>query len=88
MIDIFGFIAASITTAAFIPQAFKTIKTKDTSGISLSMYVMFTIGIILWFFYGILLEAWPIIISNAITGMLAATILFYKLGEKKRAKVN
>lgn len=85
MTDLLGYVAATITTSAFIPQAIKTIKTKDTSGISLTMYLMFTVGIILWFFYGIKLKAWPIIISNAITGFLAATILFYKIGEKKRA---
>ena len=79
MIDLLGFLAAGITTMSFVPQAVKTIKTKDTSGISLTMYIMFTFGIVLWFIYGIMLDAWPIIFANAITGILAAIILFYKL---------
>ena len=74
-----GFLAATLTTAAFVPQAAKTIRTRDTSGISLGMYVVFTIGIAFWFGYGIVLASWPMIVSNAITFVLASTILALKL---------
>jgi len=74
-----GAIAATLTTVAFVPQALKTIRTRDTRGISLGMYVIFTIGIVCWFGYGLLLHSWPMIISNAITFLLAATILALKL---------
>lgn len=83
MIDIIGYIAAVITTASFIPQALHTIKTKDTSGISLMMYSMFIVGLCLWFTYGILLIAWPIILANGITIILASIILYYKLQNTK-----
>lgn len=74
-----GVVAATLTTLAFVPQAVKTIRTRDTHSISLGMYVVFTIGIMFWFGYGISLDSWPMIISNAITFVLAATILALKL---------
>lgn len=79
MIDIIGYLAAAITTFSFVPQAIHTIKTKDTSGISLMMYSMFIVGIFLWLVYGILLMAWPIILANVVTLILAAIILYYKV---------
>jgi MtN3 and saliva related transmembrane protein len=74
-----GYVAATLTTLAFVPQAVKTIRSRDTSGISLGMYVVFTIGIVCWFGYGIALDSWPMIVSNAITFVLAAIILGLKL---------
>lgn len=74
-----GYMAAVLTTVAFMPQAFKTIRSRDTSGISLSMYVIFTVGVGCWFGYGVFLGSWPMIVSNIITFVLAATILGLKL---------
>jgi len=80
--EILGYIAAFLTTAAFLPQTIKTIKSRDTTSISLAMYVMFTTGIVLWLAYGILIESMPMIIANIITFVLSATILLLKLTEK------
>lgn len=74
-----GYAAAALTTASFVPQAAKTIRSRDTRGISLAMYVVFTIGIAFWFCYGISLHSWPMVVANAITFALAATILALKL---------
>ena len=74
-----GYAAATCTTLSFIPQAVKTIRSRDTSGISLWMYVVFTFGIACWFGYGIFLNSWPMIVSNAITFLLSSTILGLKL---------
>ncbi|CAN5659814.1 SemiSWEET transporter [soil metagenome] len=74
-----GYVAATLTTLAFLPQAVKIIRSRDTASISLGMYLVFTIGIMFWFGYGIALDSWPMIISNAITFVLAATILGLKL---------
>lgn len=78
-IDWIGSLAAFLTTASFIPQAWQTFRTRDVSGISLGMYSLFTVGVALWLVYGILLMAWPIIIANAVTTSLALTILVMKL---------
>ncbi|MCF8167443.1 MAG: SemiSWEET transporter [Rhodoferax sp.] len=77
--DFIGYCAAILTTASFVPQALHTFKTKDVSGISLGMYSAFTLGVSLWLVYGLLLEAWPIVIANTITVTLAASILVMKL---------
>ena len=74
-----GYLAATLTTLAFVPQAAKTIRSRDTSGISLGMYVVFTIGIVCWFGYGLVLGSWPMILANAVTFVLAAVILALKL---------
>ena len=74
-----GYVAAACTTLAFVPQAAKTIRTRDTSGISLWMYLVFTFGVACWFGYGLFLKSWPMIVSNAITFVLSATILGLKL---------
>lgn len=77
--DIIGYLAASMTTASFLPQALHTFRTKDVSGISLGMYSVFTLGVSLWLLYGILLDAWPIVIANTITTALASFILWMKV---------
>jgi MtN3 and saliva related transmembrane protein len=74
-----GYLAAVLTTIAFVPQALKTIRSRDTRGISLAMYVVFIIGVACWFGYGIALGSWPMILANVVTFALAATILGLKL---------
>ena len=70
-----GYVAASLTTLSFIPQAVKTLRSGDTSAISLCMYVLFTAGIALWGVYGLLTADGPLIIANAITLVSAGLIL-------------
>jgi len=85
MIDFFeiiGLLAACITTASFLPQVFKTYKTKDTSGLSLTMYAAFFIGIVLWLIYGIHLNSLPMILANAITAVLSLFLIIMKLKHK------
>lgn len=77
--DWVGYCAAFLTTASFVPQAVHTFRTKDVRGISLGMYSTFTLGVAMWLVYGLLLAAWPIVVANAITLSLAATILTMKL---------
>lgn len=77
--DLIGTLAACLTTASFVPQAWLSFKTRDVSGISLSMYSVFTIGVALWLAYGLLLHSWPMIVANVITLLLALMILAMKL---------
>jgi MtN3 and saliva related transmembrane protein len=72
-------IAATLTTAAFVPQALHIIRLKETRAISLFMYACFATGVALWFVFGIMIANWPIIISNAITLVLALAIIAMKL---------
>jgi MtN3 and saliva related transmembrane protein len=77
--DLFGYIAATLTTAAFIPQAWLTWKRKRAEGVSLGMYLIFTAGVSAWMVYGILLHSGPIILSNVFTLILALFILVMKV---------
>jgi MtN3 and saliva related transmembrane protein len=77
-----GLMAACLTTISFIPQAIKTIKTKNTSGISLSMYTVFTIGTFLWLVYGLFEKDVPVASANAVTLIFASIILAYKIRYK------
>jgi MtN3 and saliva related transmembrane protein len=77
--DLIGYLAATLTTMSFVPQAWHTFRTKDVSGISLIMYSAFTAGVALWLAYGVLLNAWPIVIANLVTLSLAGLILSMKL---------
>lgn len=86
MSELIGYLAASLTTLAFLPQALHTFRTRDVSGISLGMYGLFTTGVALWLVYGLLLGAWPIIVANAVTLALALAILVMKLRYRPRRR--
>ena len=77
--DTLGFAAAVLTTGSFVPQAWLTLRTRDVSGISLGMYSAFTAGVALWLVYGVMLGKWPIVLANAVTLVLATTILVTKI---------
>lgn len=81
-IELIGYIAAILTTSAFVPQAYKIWKTKTAEGVSLTMYfVMFT-GVSLWGIYGFFLMSYPMIISNIITASLLIMIIYFKFKHK------
>lgn len=84
LIETIGAAAAVLTTAAFVPQAWLTFRTRDVSGISTGMYSIFTLGVALWLVYGMARGSWPITIANAVTLALAATILGMKLRYRAR----
>jgi len=71
-------VASTLTTSSFLPQTIKTIKTRDTSGISFLMYLIFVCGLVFWILAGIAMNNHPIIISNIITFIFAGTILLIK----------
>lgn len=77
--DWIGSVAATLTTLSFVPQAVRIMRNRDTQSISLPMYLAFTAGVGFWLAYGLTLGSWPMIVSNAITFVLAATILALKL---------
>lgn len=83
-IEWIGTFAAALTTGSFLPQAWLTFRTRDVSGISLSMYSAFTSGVALWLLYGLSIGSWPVTIANAITLTLAMSILGMKLVYRER----
>jgi MtN3 and saliva related transmembrane protein len=79
MPEMIGYLAATLTTASFLPQAILTIRTKDTESLSLSMYSLFTLGVFCWLIYGVYISDKALIFANAITLVLAASILSFKI---------
>ncbi|MFL6580335.1 MAG: SemiSWEET family sugar transporter [Burkholderiales bacterium] len=73
-----GFLAGLLTTAAFIPQVWKIYQTKSGKDISGRMFCLFSVGIVLWLVYGMLLGSIPLIVSNVVTLVLSLTILALK----------
>ena len=82
IINYIGFFAAFCTTIAFVPQAIKVYKSKSTKDISLYMFLIFTIGVLCWLIYGIIISNLPLILANAVTLSLSLFILIYKLRYK------
>ncbi|ELS33838.1 MULTISPECIES: SemiSWEET transporter [Pseudanabaena] len=77
--NLLGFIAASLTTFAFLPQVVQVWRSRSTKDISLPMLVTFILGITLWLIYGLLVDAAPIYMANGITLLLNLIILRFKL---------
>ncbi|MFH0901804.1 MAG: SemiSWEET transporter [Pseudomonadota bacterium] len=79
LLTILGLVAGALTTASFLPQVVRTLRTRSARDISLAMFVLFSAGVALWLVYGILLGAAPIIAANGVTLALALAILAMKL---------
>jgi MtN3 and saliva related transmembrane protein len=78
-LEIIGFSAAAVTTLCWLPQAVRTIRTKDTRALSLLSQSALLVGVLLWLVYGLLVGDGPLIVSNIVTFMLVGTILVMKL---------
>ncbi|KEF41781.1 MAG: glutathione synthetase [Cyanobium sp. CACIAM 14] len=74
-----GYGAASLTTLSLFPQALKTVRSGDTSAISLRMYGLFTLGVLAWAVYGLVTADGPVIAANLITLVPASIVLERKL---------
>ena len=74
-----GFLAGLLTTISFLPQVVKTWKSRSASDLSLGMFFVFSVGVICWLVYGLLLQEMPMILWNAVTLVLVLIILIMKL---------
>jgi MtN3 and saliva related transmembrane protein len=84
--EILGYACGFCTTIAFLPQAIKSIISKDVSGLSLSMYVIYCIGLIFWVLYGVYLESFQIILFNSITLIFNSIILYMIITNQRHKK--
>lgn len=82
-IEIIGLVAACLTTASFVPQVYKIWKTKSAESVSLTMFLMFFTGVLLWLVYGIFIQSISMTIANIITASLALIIIYYKIKLKE-----
>lgn len=79
LISLTGYVAAVLTTTSFVPQLIRVWRLRSARDISLTMFLAFSLGVFLWFLYGIALHSIPIILANGITLALSLTILVLKL---------
>ncbi len=84
MIQAIGMGAAICTTVAFLPQVLKTFRTRSARDLSLAMLAIFNLGLVLWLWYGILIDSKPVMIANAATLVLALALLIYKIVEGEK----
>jgi MtN3 and saliva related transmembrane protein len=83
-LDILGLTATCFTTSSFVPQVWRTWKTRDVSGISLATYLVLTIGLFLWLTYGLLKSDLPLVVANSVMVVLTAAITIMKIVFGKR----
>lgn len=76
---IIGYVAAVCTTVAFVPQAVRSLRYRDTKSLSLTMYVIFSFGVSCWLIYGLIKMDPALILANSITVALAVLILIIKI---------
>ncbi|MEY4977921.1 MAG: hypothetical protein RLZZ352_191 [Pseudomonadota bacterium] len=78
-IELFGLAATCMTTSSFVPQVWRTWKTRDVSGISLPTFLILTVGLAMWLAYGIMIGDLPLIVANAAMVVLTSAIVVMKL---------
>lgn len=74
-----GYLAATLTTIAFLPQLIRIWRTRSARDVSLPTFVLFTTGVMAWLLYGVMTMAWPVIAANTVTLVLAVVIILLKL---------
>jgi len=82
-IELVGITAAILTTSSFVPQVYKTWKSKNVDGISLTMFLTLFIGILIWLIYGILISSFSIILANIVSGLLVGALVVLRIIYKK-----
>jgi MtN3 and saliva related transmembrane protein len=76
---IVGFMAGFVTTAANLPQVWKTYRSKSGEGLSFRMLLALAIGLGLWIVYGTMSMLPPLIMTNAVALLLILFLLGMKL---------
>ncbi len=76
---IFGIVAGTLCTLSFIPQVVKIVVHKQSQGVSLITFSVFSVGMFFWLIYGIMIMSWPVIVTNALTLVLSLLIVAMKL---------
>lgn len=77
--DLIGAIAGTLTTISFVPQVMRVFKTRQTRDISMTMMLLFSLGVAMWVAFGYLVDSMPVVWTNAMTLVLALTIVAAKV---------
>lgn len=82
--EMVGYLSGVCTTLAFLPQAIKSIRTKNVSGLSGYMYIIYCLGLVFWILYGVYLNSFQIILFNSITLVFNGIILYMIIKHKRK----
>jgi MtN3 and saliva related transmembrane protein len=78
-VELLGFVAAALTSLCWLPQTWRTLRTRDARAISLWTQILLACGTVLWLVYGVQILSWPVIVANALTLLLVLAIITMKL---------
>lgn len=78
-IQVFGFLAGIVTASGMMPQVIKTFKTKKAGELSIQMFLFYLVGFSMWITYGVIREDFPIIVTNSVSIVLTALMLYFKI---------
>jgi MtN3 and saliva related transmembrane protein len=81
-----GYLAGICTAIVFLPQTIQTIKDRNVSGLSLSTYIIYCVGMVSWILYGIYLHSVQMMLFNSISLFFAAIILYLIVKNKHNSK--
>ena len=79
MITALGLVAGVLTTGCWLPQLVRSWRTRSTSDFSWAYLAVLTVGITLWFLYGILTTDAAVIVANGTALAALATLMLFKL---------
>ncbi|KAA1243188.1 SemiSWEET family sugar transporter [Aquimarina sp. RZ0] len=82
-VEVLGLLAAVLTTASFLPQVYRTWKTKSVESLSLSMLIIFEAGVLCWLVYGFLIDSLPVMLANFVTAISGFLLLYFKFRYKR-----
>jgi MtN3 and saliva related transmembrane protein len=74
-----GYVAGLCTTFSLVPQVLRIVRLRSARDVSIEMYLLFSLGTLLWLGYALALHSWPMIVWNVISFLLGATIVMLKL---------
>ncbi|MEO9801779.1 MAG: SemiSWEET transporter [Reichenbachiella sp.] len=83
----FGYLAVGLTISSFVPQVWRSIRTRSVRDLSIWTLIIFVCSSSCWLTYGILIQDVPIILTNTIIVILQITLLYLKI-QYRPGKVN
>jgi MtN3 and saliva related transmembrane protein len=82
--EVVGIIAGALSCTTFLPQVIKTWKSKSTKDVSLTMFLIASVGTTLWLVYGIMINSISIIGTNIVVLFFTLTMLLLFFRNRKK----
>lgn len=81
--EILGLIAGSLSCVTFLPQIFKTIRSKSVQDISVTSFSIVAVSTLLWLVYGFMLHSISIVLTNIVVFLSSLVMLYLKWKHQK-----